>query len=270
MHRRLIVSSVFAALLLFDLRAGAQETFDVAVVKTSTLRDVIVPGVFLPGGRWSAEGATLSLLVRMAYELPADRVVGLSELPAWTRSERFHVDAKAADPNTPLERLRAMAQQLLADRFGLRAHVEQQVTKVYALVIDDATGRLGKGLRPAAATCWPKDAAVHTSAACQGVISKTSGGAMRYQLRDRRLADLLILSGARSEVDYPIVDRTGLVGRFDIDVEFVYRADSPQPDIQVGLPFMLAMKEQLGIRLELRDERLDVLIIDGIARPALD
>lgn len=84
------------------------------------------------------------------------------------------------------------------------------------------------------------------------------------------MADFLIWTGARSEIDYPIVERTGLVGRFDIDLEFVPQDDSARNDIRIGLPFIVAVEEQLGLRFEPRVEALDVLVVDGIAKPSLD
>lgn len=127
MHRRMVLSGAFAALLLSGVRAGAQETFDVAAVKAGRLPDgaTLVPGGFLPGGRWSAQGATLPML------------------------------------------------------------------------------------------------ASH----CDEVIRMTNGGALRFQLRDRPLADFLILTGARTEIGYPVVEQTGLTGRFDLDLEFVPQGD---------------------------------------------
>jgi uncharacterized protein (TIGR03435 family) len=73
---------------------------------------------------------------------------------------------------------------------------------------------------------------------------------MQFQLRDRPLADLLIVSGARSIVGSEIVDRTGLTGRFDIDITFVPPSTIAPERAQLGLPFGTAVADQLGLRLD--------------------
>jgi uncharacterized protein (TIGR03435 family) len=67
----------------------------------------------------------------------------------------------------------------------------------------------------------------------------------------------------------PIIDRTGLTGRYDVDMRFsIY---IPQPSVTARLPkeppLKEAMEEYLGLRLEPRSELRDVLIIDSVSRP---
>jgi uncharacterized protein (TIGR03435 family) len=93
---------------------------------------------------------------------------------------------------------------------------------------------------------------------------------MRMQLRDRPLNDLLILSGARTEIGQPIIDRTGLDGRFDIDLEFAPLESRERTAGGLGLPYGAAVESQLGLRFEGRQEPLDVLVIEHVALPSPD
>jgi len=270
-HHSIMAGVVAVALLTLTGRPAAQGTFDAASIKRSDPKSTaaVVPAMFFPGGRWSAQRATLAMILRSAYELTSNRMVGL---PGWAASERFDIVAVAA-AGTPPAQLPAMARQLLAERFGLRAHIEQQVDEVYALVRANAAGALGPGLRRAAAGCDPPEEPPPADAAgaypCPGRIAKLAGGAFRYELRNRPLGDFLILSGARSEVGdgTPIVDRTGLTGRFDIDLEFVEQSAIVERTAQPGAPLAVAVVEQLGLRFEKRQEPVDVLVIERVTMP---
>jgi len=243
-----------------DVSVTAQEAFEVASIRKRESIDIaeVVPPMFSPGGRWSAQGVTLSLILRSVYELPSNRIVGM---PSWAMSERFDLDARARG-GTTLTQMQAMAKRLLAERFGLRAHWDHRVTEVYVLVRAKASGELGPGLRKA--SCQRTDLN-----RCGEEFTRASGGGMRLRFRDRPLADLLIISGARSEIGDPIVDRTELVGRFDIDLEFVPQSElSGQSALGTGLPYAAAFADQLGLRFERREELVDILVIDSVTRPS--
>jgi uncharacterized protein (TIGR03435 family) len=250
----------------------AQERFEVASIKRSAAGPNVVPAVFLPNGQWSAQRATLAMLLRSAYDL--DRFVGM---PAWAPSERFDI-VTTASPNTPRARLQAMARTLLAERFELRAHVEQRYADVFVLARAKTTAALGPGLRPSASSC-PRALLPASGVAdaprderCTESIRYVESGALRMQLRDRPLSDLLIISGARFEVGDPIVDRTGLTDRFDIDLEFASRESRERtPDgLGLGLPYSAAVESQLGLRFDRRQEPIDVLVIELVELPSPD
>jgi uncharacterized protein (TIGR03435 family) len=266
------VAPIVLASVLLSTPADAQPSYDVSSVKPSGVTDVnqVVPAMFLANGQWSARGATLAMLVRSAYDLPIDRIFGL---PDWTRSARFDVVTTPA-PKTPPQELRVMARQLLAGRFGLRAHYEQRTNQVTALVRAHPSGVLGPGLRPAASSCHHGQAPSHEASEasepkrCEEVITRGEGGVMRLRLRNRPLADFLAISGSRSETNNPIVDRTDLTGRFDIDIEFAPGATLERGGLEFGIPLAEAIVERLGLRFERRQEIVDVLVIDRLTAPS--
>jgi uncharacterized protein (TIGR03435 family) len=82
----------------------------------------------------------------------------------------------------------------------------------------------------------------------------------------------------RRAVHRPIVDRTGLTGRFDIDLTYLPEleningrpaSDSPFLPAQVtGAPSVFtAVQEQLGLKLEAARGPVEVMVIDRIERP---
>jgi bla regulator protein BlaR1 len=271
MNRLLVIGLLAGAVLSANEQAGAQQTYEAAVIKRSAVKDLreVVPGMFLSNGQWSARGATLSLLLRSAYAIPGDRIIGL---PSWASSERFDIVTTPA-PKQPLKQLQAMARQLLADRFGLQAHYEQRVNEVFALIRVEASGMLGPGLRPSASRCRHTSAsATETSdlPSCQEAITSPNPGMMRYEFRDRPLVDLLIISGASQDICGPIVDRTGLTGQFDIDLEWTPRRSLEQSRPEFGAYLAEAFVEQLGLRFERRREPSDVLVLDRATMPPVD
>ncbi len=94
----------------------------------------------VPLGRCIARNVPLKWIVSLAWQIPWDQVnqvvVGG---PEWFdagigSSERYDIDAKAAQPVARAQ-LFLMLQQLLADRFALKAHPEQKELAVYELTI---------------------------------------------------------------------------------------------------------------------------------------
>ena len=70
----------------------------------------------------------------------------------------------------------------------------------------------------------------------------------------------------------PVINRTGLSGRFDFEVDYVPMAISgtltvDDPD---RVSIFTAIQEQLGLRLHAEDVAIEVLVIDGIHRPSPD
>jgi uncharacterized protein (TIGR03435 family) len=170
-----------------------------------------------------------------------------------------------------------MARALLAERFELRARVEQRNGEVFVLVRAKTSDPMPAGLRPSAMSCprLPSASSGGANAArderCAESIRLVEGGAMRMQLRDRPLRDLLIISGARTEIGDPVIDRTGLDGRFDIDLEFAPTREPREPTADgLGLPYGAAVESQLGLRFENRRELIDVLVIEHIVLPSPD
>src|SRR3989338_6641528 len=99
--------------------------FDVASVRQNTADDGKVMIGIQPGGRFTAVNVPLWDLIRQAYAVQRTQIVGA---PDWTETARYDITARAegdiprAGPGAPPGPLNFMLQDLLADRFELRAH----------------------------------------------------------------------------------------------------------------------------------------------------
>jgi uncharacterized protein (TIGR03435 family) len=68
-------------------------------------------------------------------------------------------------------------------------------------------------------------------------------------------------------LDRFVVDRTNLTGTFDIKLRWT-PFQAAQSGVQQDAPTLFsALQEQLGLKLEPREELIDVVVIDHIERP---
>jgi uncharacterized protein (TIGR03435 family) len=101
-------------------------------------------------------------------------------------------------------------------------------------------------------------------------------GVGRISARGTELSNLTTMLSRLPAVRRRVIDRTGLTGRFDYDVEWtptvapagvVVSADQPS---NPGPSIFIALQEQLGLKLEPGRETLPVLVIDSVDRPSPD
>ena len=235
-----------------------------------------------PGGQWIAQNTELISILRSAYpafSLPGQIVGG----PSWVGTARFDINARA-EREPPSEVMADMLKRLLADRFDLRVHTEQREIDVYALVLARADGRLGPGLKTSTADCQAVEEA-RKKAAASGAPPTPSGlpklGArpecgmvsMNMNCLQRVASGGLplgaIVTPIQPVVGRPVIDRTGLTGRWDVELQFSCPAGLQVTSDRADAPVSVftAVQEQLGLRLEARKERMDVLVIDQVAMP---
>jgi uncharacterized protein (TIGR03435 family) len=91
------------------------------------------------------------------------------------------------------------------------------------------------------------------------------------------LANVIYVLGFRAgEVNQPVVDRTGLAGKFDYTIVYTPGENgspgppgpnAPPPDPQ-GTPFLDAVRQQLGLRLESSKGPIRSLVIDHVEKPS--
>ena len=131
------------------LAAQSPETpaFDVESVKPNRSADTESASFVQPGGRYTARNVTLRMLVKTAYTLHDDQIIGG---PDWIDADRFDIAAKSesiATPSAFRDRARLMLRPLLADRFKLAVRPERRELPVYALVRASTNGQFGPQLR---------------------------------------------------------------------------------------------------------------------------
>ena len=196
--------------------------------------------------------------------------------PSWINSERFTVNAKAESNASPSMMQGPMLQALLEDRFKLKVHFETKGDQsAYALTV--AKG--GPKLKPfVEGSCTRRDN-IPLTPQPGDCLRKNSfnGGNVVIDEQGITVEEFRYIYLRRSPfngIDGPVIDRTGLTGRYDIHLESALSTPPAfrQPDgddrVLTGPTLFTALQEQLGLKLEPIKAPKKVLIIDHIERPS--
>jgi uncharacterized protein (TIGR03435 family) len=104
-------------------------------------------------------------------------------------------------------------------------------------------------------------------------FTTTTANGNNVKMRVRRSGTTMtaLATALQPSVDRPVVDLTGLNGRFDI--EYSYAPQPPTPGVESVFgpdapALFVALEEQLGLKLESRRMSVPVLVIDSIDRPS--
>jgi uncharacterized protein (TIGR03435 family) len=260
--------------------AGAQtqapQRFDVASVKASPPLSPggarVVAGTVV-GGQWVSQNAPLIDILRAVF--PDYRLRGLIVAPDWVQRTRFDIDARTMGEPSRVQMIEMM-KQLLAERFALRVRTEPRQIEVRALTIARADGRLGGALRSSSVDCEAVAAA-----RAKGESPEGPGGLpLCIALSDERPNALIRVRGGGAQMVHliamiqgavrePIVDRTGLTGRYDLDLEFnpELAGLGPVPLDAVGSSLSTSLQEQLGLQLRPQTAPVTVLVVERVEMP---
>ena len=270
-----VIAILIAAGLVFATRSNAQisvvaasslPAFDVASIKPSD-PDSQLKIDFAAGGRLFVTHATLRFLIKIAYDISDDQIVGG---PAWLGSKRFDVQGKpaapiAGDPQTMTKDqvllfhapIRLRLQRLLADRFQLELRKESKDMPIFALV-PGKNGPDAKRLKRSSTTGNPDITFAH------GILQ-----AKRVDMAT--LAHFL----SEGQVGRPVVDMSGLTDKFDFRLE--WSPDPSQDPLSTntqadngGISIFTALQQQLGMKLDARTSSADSVVVTRAELPQAD
>ena len=234
------------------LAAGAvaqKPAFDVATIKPS--KESVQ---FEHDGKTDFLGDTLRMrdvtvitCIKLAYHVQDRQIAG----PDWLSSDHFDITAKTDGP-VDEDTMKRMLQSLLADRFALSFHREPREMKVILLTV--ASG--GAKLKPAAAP----DAKPFRENSANGTIAKS--------MPIGEFADFI--SGP---LEIPIVDRTGLAGKYDFTLDFTPYLPDPAKNMDGTRPdttsiLKAALNDELGLKMTASKAPVVVLVVDHVEKPS--
>jgi uncharacterized protein (TIGR03435 family) len=232
-----------AALWLAAVSLSAQ-SFEVASVKPN--HNGAPPRTYprLHNGGFTADNASLKTLLVIAYGLIEQRIFG----PEWLDTEKYDITAKAP-AGTADDQVMPLLQGLLKDRFQLQSHMETREMAAYDMVVAKSGAKL-----------TPFDPA-HPSGKAPGQ-PRFAGGSMLVGVgTGAQIADALARAAGR-----PVIDRTGLEGRFAWSVSYTPFSSDANAAANGPPDILAAVQDQLGLRLEPKKESLQVLVIDHAER----
>jgi uncharacterized protein (TIGR03435 family) len=274
---RYALIAVAVAATLTSVRAQ-QKTFEVVSVKPHPA-DQNTPSSMTaePGGRFTVRNISLRLLIRTAYQIQDDQIV---DAPAWIGTDRFDISAKAEDGSSPAD-LAPMLQALLAERFKLTFHRDTRQLSIFELQLSRTDGVLGPNLKKN--ECVPDLSAPPSAPGGPPRCGTISNGFGRLTLIAQPIS--VVAQFLAPSVNRVVVDRTGLTGRYDVDLTWTPDRMPPRPpgappdqpirvngqDIDPNGPSIFtAVREQLGLKLDSGRGPVQVLDIDHVEQPSPD
>jgi uncharacterized protein (TIGR03435 family) len=242
---RIALAAVVALLLA---QTAARPQFEVASVKTNTR-----------GGRTTRRiepqsltylNVTLGEFIQMAYGLKHYQVQG-DDWITTAVGNRYDIVAKAAAPASEAE-LQQMLAPVLEDRFHLKTHRETRQLPVYVLVQAKGGAKLKEG-----------------DGGNQYAMPVPGGG---FRFQNYPMAAFVNMLMVMRSVGRPVVDRTGLAGRYTFaanlqDLPAGATADDlKRAVVESDTAVFSALEDQLGLKLTPAREPIDLLIVDHADR----
>lgn len=240
-------------------------SFEVSTIRPS--EDTGPMRIDLSASNFNVVNASLEDLINFAYDVRSEAQV--EGLPKWGRSQQFDVHAKASGQEITfvrtlstmqqIKRLREMLQALVSDRFGLKLSFKSKAIPAYALVV--AKG--GPKLKSSDATPPSPESAKKPGAHVPsfGMTRHDQFTATEWDMPS--LAE--VLTRFQELGHRVVVDETGLKGRYN----FVLNGVSTMPPSDDSTTSIFtALQDQLGLKLEPRNEEVEVLAIESVSVPS--
>lgn len=239
------------------MAANAPTVFEVATIKLS---NPDAPGRLFTfrGRQMLTVNTTLSSLITFAYDLHPKQIVGG---PEWADTQKYDVTGQPEAPGVPnLTQMRGMIRQLLTDRFKLAFHREQRDLSVYSIVVAPGGHKLTKNdTNP------------------NGLPGLLFRGLGILPGTNATMGDLAgVLQSA--VLDRPVVDKTGLQGRWDFQLRWTpdesqfasmgVRVPPPTNDPNAPPGLFTALPEQLGLKMDPGRAPVEVVVIDTVEKPS--
>jgi len=263
---------------VFSQAPAVRPEFEVASVKPSeppTTGRVSV-GVHIDGAMVRCTYLSLANYLTMAYDIKDYQIIG----PDWLTTSHFDIVAKRPEGIEGEKSLRAMVASLLEDRFKMVTHRETRDLPAYALVVSKGGLKI-KEVPPDPDGVDTSKVDVNVTGGQRGTIVDLGGGSsLSYSLNkmEAKKVNFASITDSLSKfLDRPVVDETGLTGRYNFTLEYSVSelkalvrasgADASQiPDFGGDQPSIFTSVEELGLKFEPRKAPVPVIVIDSIQK----
>ena len=243
---------------------SARPEFDVVDIKLNASGSPDGVGEILPSGQFRATNIPLKEILKFAYNLRDEAIVGA---PNWVDTDRYDIVGKApaagseetfwrSDSRLQFMRLyytdqtfRQMVQSLLADRFKLSVHSDQKPTSVFALTVAKGGPKLQKAVESGRPDCLRSvDQQIQAVLTCKNTTIADLGRSLQLF--------------APGYANHEVIDATGLEGTYDFTLKWVGVVVVDRG----GMTIPEALDKLLGLRWEERKQLMLVIVIDYIEK----
>ena len=240
---------IFTFVIVWTLGVGAQPRAQFEVV---SIRPYVSQGNpanersaldFPPGGRFSATNVSVRKLIRVAFGVENERILGV---PGWADTLTYNIEAKTVGgAEVTRDNISELLQPLLVIRFGFQYHSVKREEAEYDLGV----AKNGFKLQPDTGDAKPR-------------MSENSNGASIVMNATRLSMSGLAASLARY-LGRPVVDKTGITGDFDFELKW-----SPDQALDAPGPSIFAALQEIGLRLVSMKGPVDVIVVDRVGKPS--
>lgn len=241
------------------MAADANPAFDVATIKPNDQGATSMQRLTINGRNFVTMASSLTDLIGFAFNVQTRQILGV---PDWSDRDRYDINATLDTEGAPTDKqLRSAIRRLLEDRFKLSVHQDKKELPAFVLTV----AKTGPKLKPTEATgplpglgFSPGPTGV-TLIVHNGLISEFD-----------ELLQTMVL-------DRPVVDETGIPGKFDISVTFTPDDSQfhghPPPikkadDVEVAPSLFEAIQQNLGLKLEAQKAPVPVVVLDHVEKPS--
>lgn len=231
------------------MAANAHPSFDVATIKHSDPDDGS-RGFHTSGRNIFIENETMDDLISFAYGVHEKQIV---DAPSWFGSERFDIKGIPDVEGMPsVAQYREMTRRLLTDRFHLQFQREKREMLCFVLTV-------AKG--------GPKiEASKSAPDAGQDQTGNNSGSGASWRFTNNSMPEFAQFL-QMAVVDRPVVDQTGLKGKYDFKLTWTTNPEIAT-DVSAVPGFLTAIQEQAGLKVEPSRAEVDVLAITHAEQPS--
>jgi uncharacterized protein (TIGR03435 family) len=233
------------------------------------------PGTSDPGQITWANAALIGIL-QTAYDVQIFQVTA----PDWMNTERYDIVAKVPAGATKAQ-VNVMWQNLLKERFGMVLHHESKDFQVDELTIAKGGSKLKEtsdpNIEPFTPAAGPpridKNGVreMNGSGAIVSIFPGPNGATARMDARGLPSSEIAIRLAA--SLRRPVIDKTGLTGKYDFVLEFTpdlsgiplpagFPAQDGNNASDPGTNIASAVEKQLGLKLTSTRGKLDVIVVD--------
>ncbi|MGC1462625.1 MAG: TIGR03435 family protein [Terracidiphilus sp.] len=234
------------------------DAFEVATIKPVNFDAKSGRYITMQGtSRFVEKAYTLKLLIAAAYDMNPRTILGG---PGWIESDHYDIVAVTPCEVRPThEEQMSMLRNLLTERFSLTFHREQKEFSIYMLEVAKGGPKLKQS------TSAPGDP--------PALISTVFSQHIHLPARNASMGEFVSLL-QRAVLDRPVVDKTGVSGKYDFDLDWApdetqFGGDVPVASAEApAAPLFSAIQEQLGLKLTATRGPVDALVVDKAEQPS--
>jgi len=240
-----------------SMAVDADPSFEVATIKP-TPPPADGHALWILGRRhFTASNCTAMELIKVAYFVRGRQVL---DGPKWINEQKWDVvaDTDSDIPGQPSEaQTRVMVRKLLEQRFGLKVHLTQKESTVYAMVMDKPDKPSAKLVKSD-----EQDKPMMIAGGPPG-----DDGLQTMQFVHTTMKEFAALMMNMIQT-HQIVDETGLDGKYDFKIQVARNAFQPSPGVEdLPDPAFAQAIQPLGLKFVLKKEPLEMVAVDHLEQP---